>query len=96
MFVGDKDNIITAFEKIGYPLTENQIRCLQEVTEELKKNGLSQDFAIMEVKCRVCSYQVKTIVPLVADLENLGCSNCGNKTCQEVADDADEKELWQE
>ena len=96
MFVGDKDNIILAFEKVGAPLNENQIRCLQEVTVELKKNGLSQDFAIIEEKCRVCSHRETTVVPLVADLLNLECSNCGNKTCQEVADDADEKECWQE
>lgn len=103
MFVGNKDTIIAVFEKAGHPLDEIHIRTLHEVARELKAIGVSQDFAMIDIKCRVCSHKTNTVVPLVADLENLECANCGNKTCQEdvedadyETDEADEKEFWQE
>jgi len=87
MLTGKKEAIITAFEKIGEPLDEVQIVCLQEVEQKLRASGLSTDFTMLEVKCRICGFTNGVLLPAIADKENIECQNCGNKTCQEIEDE---------
>lgn len=84
MVTGKKEFIIAAFEKVGQPLTEVQIKCLHDVERELTQHGMSPLFAIIDVECRVCSQRQSCLVPAVSDLDNLQCDNCGNLSCQEV------------
>ena len=84
MLIGNKEQMIKAFEDVGEPLTDENIECLREVEATLKKAGMPTNFALIETKCRICSNRQTDFAPIVADLDNLQCKNCGNKSCQEI------------
>ena len=84
MLTGKKEAIISVYDVPIDGKDKVQIVCLREVEQKLRDGGLSTDFAMLEVKCRICGYTKGVILPAVADKENIECQNCGNKSCQEI------------
>ena len=73
----------TAFPKDNPldPYILNEIEC------EMKLEGYSDTrFVVFAGQCRICGRKEVAIVPVLADLDNLGCVNCGNMTVQEIED----------
>lgn len=88
----NKTDLIEAYKDIDKPLSDVMVNDLNEVTQELRDLGLSEEWVVMDLRCRICNNEQTAIAPAINDLDNLECSNCGNMTAQE----ADEKEWWQE
>ena len=83
MYYGTKNDIISAFNEAKQPLDAETKADFDESEKQLKELGLSLEFATLLGKCRICNYEEGVIVPIVADLDNLECRNCGNMTMQE-------------
>ena len=84
MFKGTKNQIISAFGRVGVSLTKEQTIALNNAERELVQHGIPALFVIVDVECRVCSHRQSNLAVAGADLDNLKCNNCGNMTCQEV------------
>ena len=87
----NKTEVIEVFKNINRPLSDVMVNDLNEATQELRDLGLSEEWVVVVLRCRICSHEQTSIVPAVSDLDNLECGNCGNMTSQE----ADEKEWWE-
>ena len=87
----DKKEVIDIYKEAGRPLSKEMETDLNEIQAELEQKKLPTDWAIIEIKCRICNYECVSIVPAIADLDSLECGNCGNMSCQEK-----ELEDWQE
>lgn len=87
----NETDLIEAYKDAGRPLNDVMVNDLNEVTQKLRDLGLSEEWVVMDLLCRICNNKQTAIVAAVCDLDNLECSNCGNMTSQE----ADEKELWE-
>jgi len=88
----DKTELIEAYKDVDRPLSDVMVNDLNEVTQELRDLGLSEEWVVVVLRCRICSFEQTAIAPAIGDLDNLECGNCGNMTSQE----ADEKEWWEE
>jgi len=88
----NKTKVIEAYKEINRPLNDIMVNDLDEVTQELRDLGISEEWVVVDLRCRICSHEQTAIVPAISDLDNLECGNCGNMTAQE----SDDKEWWQE
>jgi len=89
----NKNEVIEAYKDVDSPLSDEMVDDLNVVTQELRDLGISEEWIVIDLQCRICSHEQTAIVPAVTDdLDNLECGNCGNMTAQE----ADAKEWWEE
>ena len=88
----NKTDLIEVFKNVDMPLSDDMVADLNEVTQELRDLELSEEFVVVALLCRICSFEQTAIVPAVTDLDNLECGNCANMTAQEI----EAKEWWEE
>ncbi len=86
MYCSTKNDIISAFDDAGRPLDAETKSDLDETEEILRHSGVNLEFAVFPGKCRICNDEQGIIAPVIADLDNLECINCGNMTVQEKED----------
>jgi len=81
------DEIIAMFKETVNPLSPHIIADLDQLQTELIEAEISTDFNVLIGKCRICGNEQITIIPSVADLDNMECGNCHNMTLQEKDND---------
>lgn len=77
------NDIVGALADVDAKRYRNTIDAVNEVAEELKKEGFSDEWIMFLGQCRICNYEENIICPAYNDLDNQECGNCGNKTMQE-------------
>ena len=90
--IENTQNIIDIYAEAGRPLDEDTLESLEFVRKQLADEGIESNWCVIDTRCRVCGFEMVTIVPEIADLENLECANCENMAAMEKESEEDEKE----
>ena len=85
--LANSDQVIAMFKETVKPLSPHMIASLDQIQTELIEAEIPTNFNVLIGKCRICNNEQITIIPSVADLDNMECGNCGNMTLQEKDDE---------